>query len=64
MGQPCLSTSWIVTATSQIGLSFLGTNQAIMLLLKRRNVLVSVTTRISESDLRENCYDSASPHVS
>ena len=68
MDQSFLGTSRLVPATSQIGQSFLGTNQATLLLIKKRKIytekLVSITPHVSHSDLRESCYDSASPHVS
>ena len=68
MGQPCLGTSRLVPVTSQIGQSFLRTNQAILLLIKKRKMqaakLFSITPHVSHSDLLENCYDCASSHVS
>ena len=64
MGQSCLATSRLVHATFQVGLSFSGTNQTILLLIQKRKVqaekLVSITPHKSQSDLRENWYDSAS----
>ena len=68
MGQSCLGTSRLAPATSQISQSYLGTNQAILLLIKKRKIeaekSVSITPYVSQSNLRERCYDSASPHVS
>ena len=64
MSQSCQGTSQFVSVTSQIGQSFLGTNQAILLLIKKRKILaatlVSITPHVSQPDLHESYYDSAS----
>ena len=67
MGQSCLGSSRLAPATSQTGQSFLGTNQAILLLIKKRKIwadkLASITPYVSQSNLRERCNDSASPYI-
>ena len=68
MCQSCLDTSWLAPATAHIGQSFLGTNQTILFLIKKRKVQaeksVSITPYVSQSNSGERYYDSASPHVS
>ena len=58
MSQSCQGTSQFVSVTSQIGQSFLGTNQAILLLIKKRKILaatlVSITPHVSQPDLHES----------
>ena len=53
-----LCTSRLVPATSQIGQSFLDTNQTILLLIQKRKIqaekLVSIRPYVSQSDLRES----------
>ena len=63
MGQSCRGTSRLFPAESTIGQSFLGTKQAILLLIKNRKIyeekLVSITPHVSQPHLRESCQDTA-----